>query len=90
MPADRSAAEPDEPVRVTQFDMTVEGAYEQIAGFLSALEQLGGYIRPVTITLTPREVDGRALVEARVACEALSLPLPEVLASIVESSDGRE
>jgi Tfp pilus assembly protein PilO len=78
------------PIHITTLDMTIEGDYEQVAIFFEAVEQLDGFIRPLTLTLTPREEEGRAFVEARFACQALHFTLPDVLTAMVGGNDGDE
>ncbi len=77
----------DDPVQVTSFDMTVEGEYENVASFLHTVDGMTGFVRPVALQLTPKQVNGRDLVEARFACEAVSFALPEVLTAMVGGSD---
>ena len=75
-------------VRVTSFDMTVTGQYESIALFLESVDDLAGFVRPVSLTLTPRQGEEGEWVEARFACEAVSFTLPEALAAMVGERDG--
>jgi len=82
----RSEAE-ETAVSVTTFDMTVTGGYEQIASFLDAVASLTGFVRPVALTLTPRQDDSGERVEARFACEAVSFALPDALAVMLGGSD---
>lgn len=70
---------PGKPVSINSIDMVLQGNYEQIAKFLEAVDRLGGYLRPGALTLTPLEMDTRALITAHFVCEALSFDLPEPL-----------
>lgn len=88
--SDQRSADEDAPVRVTTLDMTIEGGYEQVAIFLESVEHLEGFIRPLTLTLTPREEEGRSFVEARFACQALRFALPDVLTAMVGGNDADE
>jgi Tfp pilus assembly protein PilO len=85
--SDQRSADEDAPVRVTTLDMTIEGEYEQVAMFLEAVGRLEGFIRPLTLTLTPREEEGRFFVEARFACQTLRFALPDVLTAMVGGND---
>lgn len=88
--SDQRSADEDAPVNVTTLDMTIEGGYEQVAIFLESVEHLEGFIRPLTLTLTPREEEGRSFVEARFACQALRFALPDVLTAMVGGNDADE
>lgn len=88
--SDQRSADEDAPVNVTTLDMTIEGGYEQVAIFLESVEHLDGFIRPLTLTLTPREEEGRSFVEARFACQALRFALPDVLTAMVGGNDADE
>jgi Tfp pilus assembly protein PilO len=83
----RSDDDEEAPVRFTTLDMTIEGGYEQVAVFLEAVEALDGFIRPVTLSVTPREEEGRSFVEARFACQAVRFTLPEELTAMVGGAD---
>jgi Tfp pilus assembly protein PilO len=73
----------EEKVHITTLDITVDGGYEQVAMFLEAVGDLDGFIRPVTLTITPRQDEDRSFVEARFACQALRFALPEELTALV-------
>ena len=47
-----------------------------------ALDGLAGFVRPVSLILTPLERDGTPVVRGRYVCEAVSFNVPEVLSSI--------
>ncbi|MDY7107208.1 MAG: type 4a pilus biogenesis protein PilO [Planctomycetota bacterium] len=81
--ADQRAADEEEAVHLTTLDITVEGTYEQVARFLEAVGALDGFIRPMTLTITPRQDENRSFVEARFACQALRFALPEALTALV-------
>jgi Tfp pilus assembly protein PilO len=81
--ADQQATDGEEAVHVTTLDITVEGTYAQVARFMEAVGELDGFIRPLTLTITPRQDEDRSFVEARFACQALRFELPEVLTALV-------
>ena len=85
--SDRRSNDEEAPVRFTTLDMTIEGGYEQVAVFLEAVEALDGFIRPLTLSITPREEDGRSFVEARFACQAVRFTLPQELTAMVGGAD---
>jgi len=85
--SDRRSNDEEASVRFTTLDMTIEGGYEQVAVFLEAVEELDGFIRPLTLSITPREEDGRSFVEARFACQAVRFTLPQELTAMVGGAD---
>ena len=70
------------PVAVTPIDLTIEGEYDSVAMFLHALDGLAGFVRPVSLILTPLERDGTPVVRGRYVCEAVSFHVPVALTSI--------
>jgi Tfp pilus assembly protein PilO len=80
-------ADKEESIRITTLDITVDGGYEQVARFLEAVGELDGFIRPVTLTITPRQEEDRMFVEARFACQALRFALPAELTALVGEGD---
>lgn len=66
-----------------EIDLALRGSYEQIAGFLRAIEDLPGYVRIVTVNLQPR-VATEDLVEARVSCELICFTIPESVRLVAE------
>ncbi|UCD74644.1 MAG: hypothetical protein JSV91_12750 [Phycisphaerales bacterium] len=72
----------------TRIEITLEGEYQQVASFLSALQNVEGFIRPTSLSLTPREKEAeRQLVVARYSCEALSFTLSEALSNLAGKVD---
>lgn len=72
----------EQPVATTPIDLTIEGEYESVAMFLHAMDGLAGFVRPVSLVLTPLERDGMPVVRGRYVCEAVSFFVPEALTSI--------
>jgi hypothetical protein len=83
-------AEEDEPVHVTELDLTVHGGYEAIAVFLSELQSLRGFLRPVSLTVTPEYDEEQRFAEARFTCEVVRFTLPEALVALVGADDADE
>ncbi len=79
-----ATARPSEgrPVAATPIDLTIEGEYDSVAMFLHALDGLAGFVRPVSLILTPLERDGTPVVRGRYVCEAVSFHVSEALSSI--------
>ncbi len=69
----------DGSVTRTRIEMTLEGEYEKIARFLKGVEELSGYISPVSLSISPKQHEGLPIVVARYTCEALTFTLPDNL-----------
>ena len=80
----RRDAPQQDATRITAFNMTIEGEFEQVAAFLDAVAGIGRFIRPVTLHVTPLLKDGRPMVTARFTCEALCFTLPQALAAMAQ------
>jgi hypothetical protein len=81
----QSDARRSDPLRpaAARMDITVEGAYENVARFIEAVSAIDGFMRPAHLTLTAVQRDGEELVEAQLACDALSFMLPEAVAGLL-------
>lgn len=64
---------------VTRIDITGEGRYDQIADFFEELNNLGTYIRPVSVQLTPTRRAGDATAVLQLSCEAVQFRLPDAV-----------
>jgi len=78
--------ENDASAQSTNFDVTIEGSFDQIANYLHEIDRIDGFIRPESLTLSPREISGQLIVEARFSCEALSFEIPDALLAMTEGS----
>jgi Tfp pilus assembly protein PilO len=65
------------------FDMRLAGSYEAIASFLSAIEEMNGFVRPRSLRLTPSGDEAHPLVDAEFTFEAMSFTIPPSLASLM-------
>ena len=72
----------DTGVVVCPVDLTIQGGYEQVADFIEALDEFGGYLRPATLLIAPAQVGGEPAVTARLGCNALSFTLPAELVQL--------
>jgi Tfp pilus assembly protein PilO len=79
----------DSPVQRSVFNMRVEGTYRHFAEFIDAVGGIDGFIRPVSLGLTPT-TDGSGMVAARFSCEALSFAVPEALDRAREKYDAQQ
>jgi Tfp pilus assembly protein PilO len=72
----------EQPYEITRFSMAVEGRYREIAAFVHAVQGIDGFVRGVSLNLTPKGESGGGMVDAQFSCEALSFGLPAVLANL--------
>jgi len=70
-------------VSVMRLDLTVEGSYENIAGFLEAVNDLDVFIRPNSLQVAPTRVNGKALVSATFGCDVLSFAMGDTLSGLM-------
>ena len=77
-------------VQTAPFDMSIEGSYERVGNFLQGVEDIDGFVRSGSLSITPIGDDRSALVAATFVCEALCFNLPDTLAAIVEEADAHE
>ena len=68
---------PNEQISRTQIDVIVEGTYERLASFLSALDGVGAYIRIQSLRLTPTDVGDEHAAVMQLGCEVLNFRLPD-------------
>ena len=79
---------PDGRVGRTHIEMTLEGGYQQVASFLSTMQNIEGFIKPISLSLMPHEREGQQrLVVARYTCDALSFTLKDALSSLAGEDD---
>ena len=69
----------------TRIDMTVEGDYEQIARFLGAMDEIGAYLRPVSVQIAPSKGQGGSSTVMQLGFEAIRFDLSESLMAFVET-----
>lgn len=70
---------------VTRIDMTVEGDYERIARFLEAMDEIGAFLRAVSVQITPSKREGDSGTVMQLGFEAMRFNLPESLMAFVET-----
>jgi Tfp pilus assembly protein PilO len=90
-PASDRRTTADDMMGVTTFNLNIEAGYQQLAGFIDAIERMDGFIRPTMISVTPVRSEGAARVEARIVCQAMHFKTPEALAALTEegNADGQ-
>lgn len=70
---------------VTRIDMTVEGDYERIARFLEAMDEIGAFLRAVSVQIAPSKREGDSGTVMQLGFEAMRFNLPESLMAFVET-----
>jgi Tfp pilus assembly protein PilO len=81
-PSEDARSGKDAPFVSTRIEMTVEGPYASLAGFVAGIETLDVYMRPTSLTLTPMEDREKSRVSARFTCQAIRFRLPPSLEAI--------
>ena len=71
----------DQTYIVTRIDMTIVGAFENIAELLHSMNDIGAYLRPVTVHIAPTEGEGESFTVLQLGIEAIRFNLPEPLAA---------
>jgi Tfp pilus assembly protein PilO len=74
-------------VRINEIKMSVEGEYEVVARFVAAACELGGFIRPKSLELTPRQSSGDRRVVANCTLETMQFRIGEQLVSLEGADD---
>jgi Tfp pilus assembly protein PilO len=66
-PGSEPTLERDGRVSVRRVDVAIEGTFQSAAQFIDSVESLGGFVRPSSLSVTPRQVEGRNIVSARLS-----------------------
>ncbi len=72
----------DDTIVISQIDVTVHGGFEETARFAEALAQVGPFLRPRMVEVSPIQADDRTNVSMRLNCGVLSFALPEALGEV--------
>lgn len=75
----------DNPFTVTRIDMTVDGEFEQIAMFLESMDEIGAYLRPVSVQIAPSKGQVGSFTVMQLGFEAIRFTLPDSLAAFLET-----
>lgn len=79
----------DTGVSATRIEMSAQGRFDDLAAFLEAVDQINGFIRPVSLAMVPLHEEGPGMLTIRFSCEAVTFELPEALASMTGGSNGQ-
>ncbi len=66
----------------TRIDMTLDGSFQNIASFIHDMKDLPGFIRPISLTITPSSDVSQPTAIANYSCEAIIFQLPDALTEI--------
>lgn len=69
----------EQPYIVTRIDMTIVGAFENIAAFLHSMNGIGAYLRPISVHVAPTKGEGESFTIIQLGIEAIRFDLPEPL-----------
>ncbi len=69
-------------VSATRIEMSAQGRFDDLASFLASIDDIDGFIRPVSLTLVPMHEEGPGTLTIRFSCEAVTFELPTALASM--------
>ena len=78
----------DTGVVVSRVDLAAHGGYEQVANFVEALDEFGGYLRPSSLQIGPAQIGSEPVVSVRLGCDALSFTIPAELAQMQGAAHG--
>ena len=67
---------------VSRIDMTVDGEYQDIAAFLDDMDDIGAYLRPVSVQIAPTKGESGSHTVMQLGFEALRFSLPKVIKAI--------
>lgn len=76
-------------VTMTRVDVTAEGRFDHVASFLAAMDHIDGFVRPVSLAITPLSDGPGGAVVIRFGCEALAFELPPALAAMAGGDHGQ-
>lgn len=73
----------------TNIEIAVEGDYQKVAAFLSVVGKMDGFIKPVSLIISPRQGEmGEDLTSALYTCQALNFTLSDALSQLGGPVDG--
>jgi hypothetical protein len=72
----------DNSVSINRIELSAEGTYQNTAKFLEAIDQIEGFIRPVSLAVVPQKETANSRVVVRFGCEALSFKLSDALLAL--------
>lgn len=87
-PAKQAGAKPDA-VRVARLEMTLAGAYDDVARLIDRVAAIDAFIRPSSLQLIPIDGQAEQAVSARFGCDVLAFTIEETLASVGEVDNAK-
>ena len=81
-PGSRTTHQAEAGYSATRMDMVLEGRYENVAGFVNLVQNLPGFIRPISLMIKPAGEEPDSVAVANFSCEVVQFALPEELMKI--------
>jgi len=72
----------DEVYIVTRIDMIIVGEYENLAAFLDSMNDIGAYLRPISVQIAPTKGGEGSFTVIQLGIEVLRFDLPESLVAL--------
>ncbi len=69
---------------VTRIDLTIVGEFENIAEFLGSMNDIGAYMRPISVQIAPTKGEGGSFTVIQLVLESIRFVLPEPLVAFGE------
>jgi Tfp pilus assembly protein PilO len=88
-PGARQKGREDYGMTLTRIEISAEGRYDHVAAFLDAVANIGGFLRPVSLSVAPLSDGPTGAVIVRYGCEALTFELPPALAAMAGGDHGQ-
>lgn len=76
-------------VAVTRINLSVQGAYENVASFLDGICNLNAFIRPQALQVSPARSSSSDLVDVTFSCDVLSFVIADSLAGLGEQDHAK-
>ncbi len=76
---ERQMGDTDQVFVVTRIDMAIVGEFENIAEFLGSMNDIGAYLRPISVHIAPAKGEGGSFTVVQLGIETIRFVLPEPL-----------
>ena len=77
-------------VSQTRIEISAEGRFEHVAGFLDAMDQIDGFLRPVSLTMVALSEGPAGSVIVKSGWEAMTFELPPALTAMAGGDHGQQ
>jgi Tfp pilus assembly protein PilO len=76
-------------VAASRIEMAAQGRFDDLAAFLEAVDEMEGFIRPVSLAMVPLHEEGPGMLTIRFSCEAVTFAMPSALAAMTGGTNGQ-